>query len=208
MISRDLASLAKPEIYRILSSLVIPRPIAWISTVDGLGRVNLAPFSSFMGIFGPPMLAVTLSRRRDGSLKDTHKNLRERGEAVVHLADLPLLEALHASADEVAPEVSEVERLGLATVASSQVAPPRLAAAPVALECRLNRELELGPVSTLVLLDVLVAHAAERIWDAEHDCADASRWTPIARLASVVGPNYGALGETFRLGKSALPQTP
>ncbi|HJV38875.1 MAG TPA: hypothetical protein VJ528_08565, partial [Geothrix sp.] len=73
MISRDLASLPRRDAYRILSSLVIPRPIAWITTVDETGRVNLAPFSSFMGVFGPPMLAFTVSRRRDGSLKDTQR---------------------------------------------------------------------------------------------------------------------------------------
>lgn len=205
MVTRDFQGAPKRDIYRILSSLVIPRPIAWITTADAGGRVNLAPFSSFMGIFGPPMVAVTLGRRSDGSLKDTHCNLRERGEAVVHLADLPLLEALHASAADPGPEVSEVARLGLATEPSRLVAPPRLADTPVALECRLNRELELGPGSTLILLDVLMAHAAERIWSADHDCADASLWTPITRLASVAGPNYGVLGETFRLGASELP---
>ena len=205
MITRDLSALPKRDVYRIMSSLVIPRHIAWITTVDGAGRVNLAPFSSFMGIFGPPMLAVTLGRRGDGSLKDTHRNLKERGEAVVHLADLPMLGALHASAAEVAPDVSEVDRLGLATEASLHVTPPRLRDAPVALECRLNHELELGPASTLVLLDVLTTHAAERIWSADHDCADAGLWTPVARLASVVGPNYGALGQTFHLGASELP---
>ena len=205
MITRDLSALPKRDVYRILSSLVIPRPIAWITTTDAAGRVNLAPFSSFMGIFGPPMLAVTLGRRKDGSLKDTHRNLKERGEAVVHLADLPLLEALHASAADVGPEVSEVARLGLATEPSLQVAPPRLKDAPVALECRLNRELELAPGSTLILLDVLMAHAADRIWSTEEDSADASLWTPLSRLASVVGPNYGALGRTFHLGASELP---
>jgi flavin reductase (DIM6/NTAB) family NADH-FMN oxidoreductase RutF len=205
MITRDLTALSKRDVYRILSSLVIPRPIAWITTVDGEGRINLAPFSSFMGIFGPPMLAVTLGRRRDGSLKDTHRNLKERHEAVVHIADLPLIEPLHASGAEVGPEVSEVGRLGLATEASLHVAPPRLKDAPVALECRLNRELELGPTSTLVLLDVLTTHAAERIWDADTDSADAGRWTPISRLASVAGPNYGALGQTFTLGAPELP---
>ena len=205
MITRDFQGAAKRDIYRILSSLVIPRPIAWISTVDEQGRVNLAPFSSFMGIFGPPMLAVTLGRRPDGALKDTHCNLKERGEAVVHIADLPLLEALHASAADLGPDVSEVERLGLATEASTLVAPPRLREAPVALECRLNRELDLGPGSTLVLLDVLMAHAAERIWSPEQDCADASLWSPLSRLASVAGPNYGALGQTFLLGPPELP---
>ena len=106
---------------------------------------------------------------------------------------------------EVEPDISEVERLGLAMAPSLQVAPPRLVEAPVALECRLNRELELGPGSTLVLLDVLVTHAAERIWSSDHDCADASCWTPLSRLASVAGPNYGTLGQTFRLGASELP---
>jgi len=188
MITRELDALPKRDVYRILTSLVIPRPIAWISTVDAAGRVNLAPFSSFMGVFGPPMLVVTLARRKDGSLKDTHQNLRTNREAVVHLADLPL-----------------VERLGLVTAPSLHVAPPRLVAAPVALECRLNREIELGPASTLVLLDVLTAHAADHIWNSEYDCADASLWRPITRLASVAGPNYGALGQTFKLGASELP---
>jgi flavin reductase (DIM6/NTAB) family NADH-FMN oxidoreductase RutF len=205
MITRDLSTLPKRDVYRILSSLVIPRPIAWVTTVGESGRINLAPFSSFMGIFGPPMLAITLGRRKDGSLKDTHRNLRERGEAVVHIADLPLLEALHASAAEVGSEISEVERLGLATEPSLRVGPPRLTAAPVALECRLHHELDLGPGSTLVLLDVLVAHAAEGIWRTEEDSADASLWAPLSRLASVVGPNYGALGQTFHLGVSELP---
>ena len=205
MITRDLTSLPKRDVYRILSSLVIPRPIAWITTLDQSGHVNLAPFSSFMGIFGPPMLAVTLGRRKDGSLKDTHRNLKELGEAVVHIADQALLSPLHASGADVEPEVSEVQRLGLSTESSVLVAPPRLRDAPVALECRLNRELELGPGSTLVLLDVLATHAAERIWSVTDDCADASLWTPIARLASVAGPNYGALGETFRLGAPQLP---
>lgn len=202
---RDFTELPRRDAYRILSSLVVPRPIAWITTMDGEGRVNLAPFSAFMGIFQPPMLAVAVARRRDGSLKDTQQNLRTRGEAVVHLADRPLLEALHASAEEVAPEVSEVARLGLATAPSLRVAPPRLVDPPVALECRLKQEVELGPTSTLILLDVLVAHAADRIYDEGLDCADTSRWQPLSRLGSVAGPNYGVLGETLRLGESRLP---
>lgn len=205
MITRDFQSAPKRDIYRILSSLVIPRPVAWVTTVDAAGQVNLAPFSSFMGIFGPPMLAMSLGRRRDGSLKDTHRNLRERGEAVVHLADLPLLEALHASAEEVGPEISEVDRLGLLLGPSELVTPPRILEAPVALECRFQREVELGSGTTLVLLNVLRAHAAERIYDESLDCADASKWAPISRLGAVAGPNYGVLGQTLRLEASKLP---
>lgn len=205
MITRDFQGMAKRDVYRILSSLVIPRPIAWTLTQDPQGHLNLAPFSSFQGIFGPPMVAMTLARRRGGVLKDTHRNLREQGEAVVHLADLAQLEALHASAEEVDAEVSEVARLGLATVPSDLVAPPRLAVAPVALECRFNREIELAPESTLVLLDVLRAHVDPRIYDEGQDCADASRWHPLARLGAVAGPNYGGLGDTRRLEAPHLP---
>jgi flavin reductase (DIM6/NTAB) family NADH-FMN oxidoreductase RutF len=206
MITRDFQGASKRDIYRILSSLVIPRPIAWTTTVDATGRVNLAPFSSFMGIFGPPMLAMSLGRRRGGALKDTHRNLKEQGEAVVHIADQLLLEAMHASAEEVGPEISEVQRLGFETAPSDLVKPPRLVIAPVAMECRFNREVELGPDTTLVLLDVLRVHAQERIYDEALDCADASKWSPISRLGAIAGPNYGVLGETLRLGASQLPE--
>jgi flavin reductase (DIM6/NTAB) family NADH-FMN oxidoreductase RutF len=204
-ITRDFRSAARRDTYRILSSLVIPRPIAWVSTLGADGRANLAPFSSFMGIFDPPALAITFGRRSDGSMKDSHRNIRERAEAVVHLADGNLLHALHASAEEVPAEVSEVERLGLATVPSVLVGPPRVAEAPVALECRLREEHPLGESSDLVLLDVMVAHVAEALWNVEIDCADGSLWQPLCRLGSLGGPNYALPGERFALGRPKLP---
>ncbi len=207
MVTRDLRKMGRRDVYRVLSSLVVPRPVAWVTTLGGRGQVNLAPFSSFMGIFNPPALALHVGRRSDGSLKDTHANLLARREAVVHLADLALLEALHASGEEVPPEVSEAERLGLETVSSRAVAVPRLADAPVALECLLRQEVTLGERSTLLLLDVLVAHAAERLWDEALDCARGDRWEPLARLAGsgVDAPNYAGLGPRFHLGKPQLP---
>ncbi len=203
-VTRDFEGAGKRDIYRILTSLVIPRPIAWVTTLGSTGVVNLAPFSSFMGIFNPPSLAICFGSRRDGSLKDTHRNLVERGEGVVHIADSAMMEALNNSADEASPEVSEVERLGLATVSSDRVAPPRLAEAPVALECRFRRELSLGPSTYLVLLDVLMAHAEDRIWDEAEDRADGSLWEPLARLGSLGGPDYALLGKRFTLGKPHL----
>ncbi len=202
----DFRHAAPRDTYRVLTSLVLPRPIAWVSTVDGSGVVNLAPFSSFMGIFNPPMLAMTFGRHKGGALKDTHRNLRASQEAVVHIVDAPLLEAMHASGDAVASNISEVTRLGLATTPSTLIAPPRLTDAAVALECRLNREIELAPDSTLVLLDVLLAHVRDGIWDETHACADASRWDPVTRLGSVAGPNYGLLGERLTLPLPRLPE--
>ena len=207
MITRDLRTMERREVYRVLSSVVVPRPVAWVTTLGAGGTLNLAPFSSFQGIFSPPVLSLNIGRRRDGSLKDTHRNLRERKEAVVHLADRPLLAALHASGEEVAPEVSEAARLGLETAPSTAVAPPRLAAAPVALECRLRQEVELDARSTLVLLDVLLLHAADRLWDAQLDCGRGDLWEPVTRLVGGQGngPNYAFLGERVTLGPSKLP---
>jgi len=207
MVTRDLRGAGGRESYRVLSSLVIPRPIAWIMTLGADGVVNLAPFSSFMGIFNPPAVAIGVGRRSGGALKDTHRNLRERGEAVVHLPDASLLRAMHASGADAPEGVSEAARLGLATVPSVAVAVPRLAEAPVALECRFRQEIELAPGSSLLLLDVLVAHAADRIWDEEGGCADASRWEPVARLRGGPGPgpNYALLGERFTLDPPELP---
>ncbi|MEJ2367620.1 MAG: flavin reductase family protein [Acidobacteriota bacterium] len=205
MVTRDFREAPRRDIYRILTSLVIPRPIAWISTLNEDGSPNLAPFSSFMGIFNPPAVAVTFGRHRDGRPKDTHRNIRERGEAVVHIADRPLLESLHACGEAVDYGVSEPERLGLKTVPSELVSPLRVAAAPVALECVMREEHSLGDQSTLVVLDVLRAHARDDIWREDLDCADGSLWTPVARLGSVAGPNYGVLGERLTLDKPRLP---
>ncbi len=205
-VTRDFQSASRRDIYRILASLVVPRPIAWVSTLGADGTVNLAPFSSFMGIFNPPALAISFGRRRDGSFKDTYRNLRERKEGVVHLADTALMEVLHACGEEVPPDVSELARLGLETVPSDIVAPPRLAAAPVALECRYREEHPMNESCDLVILDVLRAHAADRIWNEDLDCADTGQWEPLARLGSVAGPNYAGLGERVTLDKPRLPE--
>jgi flavin reductase (DIM6/NTAB) family NADH-FMN oxidoreductase RutF len=208
MITRDFRQMSPRDVYRVLTSLIVPRPIAWVATLNGNGSVNLAPFSAFMGIFNPPMVAINIALRKDGRLKDTLRNLRERGEAVVHLPDAPLLEAMHACGEDLAEGESELARLGLTTVPAQLLATPLLADAPVALECQRNRELELSPESTLVLLDVRIAHARDGLWNEVFDCADTTRWEPVARLASVAGPNYAGLGERLTLATPRLPDRP
>jgi flavin reductase (DIM6/NTAB) family NADH-FMN oxidoreductase RutF len=178
-----------------------------VATLGETGQVNLAPFSSFMGIFNPPALAINIAHRADGSLKDTHANLRARRQAVVHIVDVSFLEALHASGEDVPAEISELERLGLATEPSQVVTVPRLKDAPVALECALRQEISLVPTSDVVFLDVLVVHAVEHIWDESLDCARGDLWSPLARLigGGVAAPNYAELGQRFSLGKPKLP---
>ena len=181
--------------YKLLSGVVVPRPIAWVTTISPGEVVNLAPFSAFTFVSSrPPMVAISIGRKA-GVLKDTARNIRDRKEFVVNIADWSLLEKLHLSATEYPPDRSEVDELGLATVPSERVAPPRLAAAPVSLECRLHQAMEFGELKTaLVVGEVLLFHVRDAL------CVDGkirtSELHPIARLG---GPNYATLGQVVTL---------
>lgn len=148
--------------YHFLTSAVMPRPIAWVTTLDpSNGVVNAAPFSWFNAVCAqPPMVSLAISRRSDGSLKDTVRNIRASGEFVVNVAPKALLREMVQSSNDYAPDVSEVEALGLSTVPSRRVRPPRLAASPVHLECRLDREIALGGADGTSLLLGEVVHLA------------------------------------------------
>jgi len=181
--------------YKLLSGVVVPRPIAWVTTLSPGPIVNLAPFSAFTFVSNqPPMVAISIGRKA-GRLKDTARNIRDREEFVVHVADWPLLEKVHLSATEHPPDRSEVEELGLATVPSDIIATPRLAAAPVALECRLHQTIEFGELKTaLVVGRVVMFHVRDGLMVAGKIQTD--RLRPIARLA---GPMYATLGEIVSL---------
>lgn len=181
--------------YKLLTGVVVPRPIAWISTISPNGGINLAPFSAFTFVSNkPPMIGISIGRK-GGVLKDTARNIRERREFVVNVADFSLLEALHLSAEEHPPEISEAEVLGLETAASRLIATPRIAAAPIALECRLHQIIEFGELKTAFMVgEVLNFHFREGL------CVDGKVQTadlhPIARLG---GPNYATLAEAVTL---------
>jgi flavin reductase (DIM6/NTAB) family NADH-FMN oxidoreductase RutF len=162
-----LSGLDRRAAYRWLIGTVVPRPIAWITTVSVEGVVNLAPFSFFNGVTASPMvLSVAIAHREP--IKDTLRNLRATREAVVHIAPPARLADVHQSGGDYAASVSEVGELGLKTVASTVVRPPRLADAPVAFECRLLQEIPVGePATTLCLLEVVHLFAADGILAAD-----------------------------------------
>jgi flavin reductase (DIM6/NTAB) family NADH-FMN oxidoreductase RutF len=153
--------------YRWLIGCVVPRPIAWITTLSDAGVVNLAPFSFFNGVTASPLvLSVAIAHREP--IKDTLRNLRATREAVVHIAAPDHLSAVHQSGGDYASSVSEVSELQLATTPSTVVRPPRLVDAQVAFECRLLQEIPVGqPTTTLCLLEVVHLHAAEGILAAD-----------------------------------------
>lgn len=194
--------LGAEESYKLLTGMVVPRPIAWITTLSASGSVNLAPFSAFTFVSPkPPMLAVSIGHKA-GVYKDTAKNILRIEEYVVHIADQPLIEAVHGSAVEYPPDVSEAEVLGLETVPSDKVAPPRIAAAPIALECRLRHVMEFGETrSRLIVGEVVLIHVRDGL--AHAGKLDTRALNPICRIA---GPNYATLGEIVTL--TSIAQTP
>src|SRR6476659_867238 len=133
----DAANTPIVDVYHTLIGVVTPRPIAWVTTVDAQGRVNLAPFS-FFNAFGsnPPVVVFSPTRRRDATKKDTLLNVEATGEFVVHAAVAALAGQVNQSSKELPPGESEIELVGLHTTPSVKVRPPRLTEAPVAMECK------------------------------------------------------------------------
>jgi len=135
----DLPHLSADRRYKLLTALVIPRPIAWITSVSAEGVVNLAPYS-FFNVLGnrPPVIAFGPGERGPGVLKDTHQNIEATREFVVNLVHPEAAEVMHKSAAPFPANVSEVAALGLELTPSQAIQAPRLALARVALECRLH----------------------------------------------------------------------
>lgn len=188
-------SLDTATAYRLLIGCVAPRPVAWISTVDEDGIVNVAPFSSYNYVAtSPPMLAVNIATRPgSGEIKDTARNIRRTREFVVNVATEQNMEVMHHSAQEFSPGVSEAQALGIPLLPSRHVRAPRIAASPVQMECRLDQTVTLGRgINTLFIGEVVAFHLSDAVYDGTRVDSDAMR--PIARLG---GPYYAGLGEIF-----------
>ena len=155
----DPGDLGAERIYRLMTGIVVPRPIAWVTSLSRKGVLNLAPFSAFTFVSQkPPMLAISVGRKGP-DYKDTAHNILDTEEYVIHIADTPLMGAVHDSSVEHPPEVSEVEELNLETRPSERIKVPRLAAAPVAMECVFRQCLEFGEArSRLIVGEVVMFH--------------------------------------------------
>ncbi len=136
----DSAELDETQAYKLLIGTIIPRAIGWVSTQSPSGVANLAPISFFTAVGRkPPMVSISLQPRSDGTLKDTFVNIRDTGEFATNLVTLPQAAQAHRSAFEFPPDVDEFEILGLGKEACETIAAPRIAGAPVAFECTLER---------------------------------------------------------------------
>ena len=200
----DPADIDKASVYRLMTSAIVPRPIAWVGTTDGSAAGvedpagdNLAPFSYFMGVSSaPPLLAVSVARGRAGTLKHTARNILATSCFSVSIPSLSDLTAMHATGGEWAG--SEFEAVGVLRAAGQRIRAPRPANALFTMECELHHALDLESTHLFVGRVVLFSAAAGVLRGLE---VDAAALAPIARLG---GDAYAELGTLHHIARTAV----
>lgn len=187
--------------FKTLLSCVLPRPIAFVTTISGDGTVNLAPFSFFNAVgSAPPSVVFSPCTRADGTDKDTLHNLNAVGEFVVNVVSYDIRDAMNQASYAYPPEVNEFEAAGFTPIASRLVKPPRVAESPVQLECRLIQIVPVGegPLSANICIgEILCFHVADEVL-LKNETADVAKIDLVARLG---GPDYSTTRDRFSLNK-------
>ena len=203
----DPATIEPTAVYKLLISSVVPRPIAWVSSVDALGVRNVAPFSYFMAITDdPPTIAFSSSPRAAGpgalrSKKDTLRNVEATGSFVVNVVDDALAEQMNVTSGEYSADVDEFALAGVDAAPSVKVAAPRVARAPIAMECQLLRAIPVGHrPHHLVLGEIVYFHVRDDLYDADTGRLDMHRLRPVGRLA---GNLYTHVHDIFEMKRPA-----
>lgn len=180
----DFANASSQNIYKLLVATIGPRPIAWVTTRDVDGTVNAAPFSFFNAVSGnPPVIAFGIGGRAPGDVKDTGGNIRRTGEFVVNLVSYELAEPMNVTAIDFPKDVDELKEAGLTTAPSLHVKPPRIAEAPVALECERLVIVDVGIDRAVVLGKVLAIYVRDDcVLDKERCYIDTPKLDLIGRM--------------------------
>ena len=195
----DFAALKPRDAYAWMISTILPRPIAWVSTISLEGKTNLAPFSFFQGVTAnPPTLLFIPVNDRSGNKKDTVRNLEQVPEFVVNLVPFALAEQMNNTSAMLPYGESEFERFGIASAPSARVRPPRVAAAPVAFECTLDRFVHVGegPLAANVVFGrIELVHVSDAVLGADGK-PDPAKLDLIGRLG---GDGYTRTTDRFNL---------
>ncbi len=186
LITIDPKDVKVPEFHALMQGVVAPRPIAFASTIDKHGQVNLSPFSFFnMFSTNPPILIFSPSRRvRDNTTKHTLENVLECPEVVINIVNYAMVQQASLASTEYEKGVNEFVKAGLTEAASQIVKPPRVAESPAAFECRVNQVVPLGEsggAGNLVVCEVLLAHFKKEIFDANGK-VDPHKLDAVARM--------------------------
>ena len=170
-----------PDNYKLLTNLVVPRPIAWVTSQNADGVINLAPFSFFNAVSGNPIyLIVSVGVNDAGEMKGTAKNILASGEFVVNMVTEELFEAMNVSAADFPEGESELAAVNLHAAPSVKVKPPRLAESQVSMECKLHSSQLLG-TNTLIIGEVVMFHVADHLMGPR---MHVNNFAPIGRLGS------------------------
>jgi flavin reductase (DIM6/NTAB) family NADH-FMN oxidoreductase RutF len=201
----DLPAMSKADRNKLLVSLVLPRPIAWVTSKDAQGVLNAAPFSFFNAVSSdPPMVVIGIGAQPDREVKDTLANIRARGEFVVNLVPEELGEAMNVTAANAPPDVDETKIAGLELVASDVVDVPRIAGSPVAMECKVFQLVETGGTGTIVIAKVVWLHVRTSVFkDLEKLYVDPAQMRLIARMHGAGA--YCTTRETFVMDRKSWP---
>ncbi|MBR1178826.1 flavin reductase family protein [Bradyrhizobium sp. KB893862 SZCCT0404] len=177
------SELTPRERYKVLTSFILPRPIAWVTSVGPTGVVNAAPFSFFNAFCeDPPLCMFAANRKPNGQDKDTFLNVQRTGEFVVNLADEPLAQAMHESSGDFPPDIGEPDYLGLKLAPSTAIAVPRLADAPWAMECKLWKLIDVNDDRRLIMGEGIHFHIRDELWDDKAMRVHMDRYHPIGRM--------------------------
>jgi len=195
----DFTQLPPRDAYNWMINAITPRPIAWVSTLNSEGKTNLAPFSFFQGVCAsPPTVIFCGAHDRTGKKKDSVLNVEAVPEFVVNVVPYSLHEVMNLTASPLPHGESEFEKFDIATAPSEKVRPPRVAAAPIAMECKLERIIELGngPLGSSVVFGTIVCmHVSEAVLDAK-GAIDAVKLDTIGRMG---GDWYTRTTELFSI---------
>lgn len=199
MIVIDPTKQTGRENYKLLIGSVVPRPIAFVTTLSGDGVLNAAPFSFFSVVASqPPLLSVSVQRRQ-GQMKDTARNALQRQAFVIHVVDESNVEAVNQTAASLPPDESEINVASLTPVASEVIVVPGVKEAKIRMECVLEHAFPLGSTNGEPSCDLLVGrvvrfHIASEIYD--NGSIKADKLAPVARMA---GHDYVTLGRQFTM---------
>ncbi|VEF46350.1 nitrilotriacetate monooxygenase component B [Bacillus freudenreichii] len=203
MITLDPTELRGKDIYKLLTGSIVPRPIAFVTTKSTVnGAINAAPFSFFNVVSSdPPLISLSIGRRKGSTMKDTARNAIKNGELVVHISTEDIIEDINETAALLPAARSELELTGLNIVESTRVSVPGILEAKVRFECKLEQHHEIKNDPGDTVLDFLIArivyiHMDEKVYDPQKGYVFTENLRPVARLA---GSEYAELGKVYSL---------
>ncbi len=201
----DLEAMSKGDAYKLLASVILPRPIAWVVSKSRSGELNAAPYSFFNILSSdPPLVAISFSSAPDRPAKDSLYNIRERGEFVVNMVPEELAEQMNITATNAPRGTDETQLAGLALAPCRVVEVPRIAASPVALECKLFQTIEPGGSSTIVLGKIVEVHVRTAVFeDVARLHVDPAQMRLIGRMHG--GGGYCTTRDLFTLDRKSWP---